>query len=75
MAPDWGAAIISATADFTNDLTESLRLDGQQGGADDYGLVDEFRIADNWPEAIGIPEPATLCLLGLGGLALLRRRR
>jgi hypothetical protein len=48
------------------------------------GLADEFTI---WDEALSatdvaglwdyynIPEPATICLLGLGGLALLRKRR
>jgi len=38
------------------------------GGADNVrGLMDEFKIF--------IPEPATICMLGLGGLALLRKKR
>ncbi len=34
---------------------------------------DEFRIGTNWADVV--PEPASLTLLGLGGLAMLRRRR
>ena len=42
---------------------------------DGDGYVDEIRFATTWAEAAPVPEPATLCLLGLGGLALVRRRR
>jgi len=44
-----------------------------------YGLMDDFRIYDHeltQAEIMAlVPEPATICLLGLGGLALLRRKR
>jgi hypothetical protein len=38
-------------------------------------FVDEIRIATTFDEAVPIPEPATICLLALGGLALLRKKR
>ncbi|NIA22261.1 MAG: PEP-CTERM sorting domain-containing protein [Anaerolineaceae bacterium] len=41
------------------------------------GLTIEARTAEHWGAddfSIAVPEPATLSLLALGGLALLRRR-
>jgi hypothetical protein len=40
-------------------------------GQKDLGYIDEFRILKTYT----IPEPATILLLGFGGLALLRRKR
>jgi len=41
----------------------------------DNTLVDEIRIGTTLADVIPVPEPASVALLGLGGLMLLRRRR
>ena len=64
----------------------SINVDISQSAATDGAIMlrlnmatnniyDEIRIATTWAEAIGVPEPATLGLVMVGGLALLRRRR
>jgi MYXO-CTERM domain-containing protein len=40
-----------------------------------YGSFDEFMIGSDWSDVHPVPEPGTVVLAGLAGLALLRRRR
>jgi len=40
-----------------------------------YGSYDEFMIGTDWSDVHPVPEPGTVTLAGLAGLALLRRRR
>ena len=44
------------------------QLDWRQSNPDNDSIWSLVRLTE-------VPEPASLCLLGLGGLALLRRRR
>lgn len=39
------------------------------------GWIDEIRIGSSYADVVVVPEPATMSLLALGGLALIRRRR
>ena len=62
---------LSAVSFTTPNTITSIRLDPVGGTVGEGFQVDYLRISDSSP----IPEPASLGLLGLGGVALLRRRR
>lgn len=77
--------IATVFADLSGAVPEGdtgVLLIGSHMGSDPYevwnGLIDRIRFSDNVvsPENfITVPEPATICLLGLGALSLLRRKR
>jgi hypothetical protein len=68
--PNWdgGDTIVSASTNFNTPVNANGSIVMNRDHA-----WDEFRIGTNWGDVV--PEPASLTLLGLGGLALLRRRR
>ena len=77
---DTEPASADATYTLVTDGTRSvnwvaMRSWNTYGGSDTLSLWDEIRIADTWADAVPVPEPATVGLLALGGVALLRRRR
>ena len=40
-----------------------------------YSAFDEVRVGESWSDVTVVPEPATMALMGLGGLGVLLRRR
>jgi hypothetical protein len=71
----WDLSSISA---LDNDSSVFFRVavngTTSEGGGT-IGSAGSFRVDDFTVNASAVPEPASLALLGLGGLALLRRRR
>jgi hypothetical protein len=61
---------------FTNDLRYLGSSNSGIGDSGSYPGLSEWAVAEGYIDNVSIvPEPATLLLLGLGGLALLRKRR
>jgi hypothetical protein len=59
---------------YSDELSLVFRANGVTGGPPSMtGLTDETWGLDNVQVAVTVPEPATLSLLALGGLAMLRR--
>jgi hypothetical protein len=61
-------------------VTPGVLLEGDPSGDGFVGIEDLNTVLGNWnagipPAASAVPEPTTLALLGLGGIAMLRRRR
>ena len=63
-------AFATITADIDNSNISTLAFAGEQIGA-----FDEIRIGNDLADVGVVPEPSTTALLGLGGLALILRRR
>ncbi len=68
----WDATISTSTGANLDRIR--MRID-PGNTADLPGEVDEIRLGTDWASVTAVPEPSSLALLGLGGLACLRRRR
>ena len=70
---DVSAALPAPFATMTADLDQSA-FDTVAIGSQQIGIFDEIRFGNSYADVV-VPEPGTMGLLALGGLALLRRRR
>lgn len=74
-APDTSLAMGSPTmAAWTIPALDQSQFDRLAVQFKDQSKIDEIRFGATYDE-VTVPEPATLALVGLGGLAMLRRRR
>lgn len=68
-----GSAVSTQTATFDQTLFDTITFADKTASPRDQ--LDEIRFGASYDEVIGVPEPASLVLLGLGGLMIGTRRR
>lgn len=71
VTPD--ATAINTGVNLTNLSLFNIRTANLESG--DVIRFDEIRIASTFAEAVGVPEPATLAMMGFAALSVLRRRQ
>jgi len=67
-----------ATATTTSNYLQNFQYLGIRSNSLDTGdafIIDEILLADSFSDVVPLPEPATLAMMLLGGLATIRRRR
>jgi hypothetical protein len=79
-APDgFNAGLVVNNGDFGFDgffMNETFDNSGTgSNGVEQSVLVDELRIGETFADVTPIPEPATMALLGIGGLGVLLKRK
>lgn len=78
-------AALDSTADAKHEITGSSYVNGDwgsieitaqiQGSGTDTGRIDEIRVGETLSDLNLVPEPASLALMGLGGLLVLGRSK
>jgi hypothetical protein len=69
------ADLVLTNIDLTDSTTPFTQSRYESPGSSGNTFFDEVRLATTFEAVTGVPEPGSLALLGLGGLAMLRRRR
>jgi len=70
-----GSGKVIITGDKTVEVATYISKGWLMGNENDYEILYDYNISNPGKTTIYVPEPATICLLAIGALSLLRRRK